>query len=188
MPYSVNWNNINFRASSLRALKNLLRYWISLRMCFNVAFFPPPLLPLSSPPDARKNFLIDSVLASTPFSSFLLVSFFPPVFANEEGGSGDACHAYRFPSIGPLSRQKRSSLSFFLEKSVSEWTSNSCYPSRELRLSAARGRRIGRPRQLSLTLSHPRKREREREEEVEEGRGGETRDIQAARAPSPFQP
>lgn len=42
-----------------------------------------PLLLLSFPFDARKNFLIDSVLASTPFSSFLLVSFFPPVFAGK---------------------------------------------------------------------------------------------------------
>lgn len=41
-----------------------------------------PLL-LLSPPNARKNFLIDSVLASTPFSSFLLVFFFPPVFAGK---------------------------------------------------------------------------------------------------------
>lgn len=54
-------------------------------MCFNVAFSPSP------PLDARKNFLIDSVLASTPFSSFLLISFFfPPVFAKEEGASGVA--------------------------------------------------------------------------------------------------
>lgn len=127
---------------------------------------PPPL-------DARKNFLIDSTREYTVlvFSSRL---FFPACLRQGRRGKW-SCRAYRFPSIGSLSRQKRLSLSLFfsriLEKSVSERTSNSCYPSREVRFSAARGG--GGSVVPTFPRSHPfspSKRERGRGEKDEDTR------------------
>lgn len=137
---------------------------------------PPPL-------DARKNFLIDSTREYTVlvFSSRL---FFPACLRQGRRGKW-SCRAYRFPSIGPLSRQKRSSLFFFFLVS----SRNRCRSEHRIRVIRAakfvfqqRGEGEVRSSQLSLALilSHPR---REREGE---GRRTKTRDIQVARAaPSP---